>query len=624
VKRYLVVSFVVAAVACGQGTVGSWDLAALYETPKWEQTELAAKAGMTGILYEGLVYEGKPAQVFAYYSAPAGEAPEDGWPAIVCVHGGGGTAFEKWVRLWNKHGYAAISMDLEGHLPLKTKGGKGRQLTPTPGPSRLGVFAKVERPLAQQWYFHAVAQIIAGHSLIRSFPEVNAEQTVVHGISWGGTLTSTVMGVDTRFKCAIPVYGCGFLSDSDGHQGRAIADGAHADFVNEHYDGSGYFENVTYPTFWVNGTNDFHFSMPATQASARAVQGPATLRFGLRMKHGHLFDVAEYFAFADSVLKDGEPLLELGKPQANGNAASVTSDLLGQIKGARLLYTLDDDIPWPDKEWQATPATVDGSEISAELLPGTVAFFFEATDKRGLLVSSEYLEHEVPGGKKPARAVGETLDFAALFDAAAAEGAGTKVIIADDFEEGISAAVIGILEVDDAAGKAGISHCYDEVAAGGKSLQITNSRTVKHRHQPCLSQWFKGADVIRSGTVEVSFDVWVPKAGGHPLSVLVRDYTTKPSQESLNAACTFQGVRVNGKSMAVANDEWVHYAMALPVGIPDAKIALTVVDTKFGTRKSEHPIEGGTAQAVSWMGLCLGGKSDATIYLDNLVIKVVE
>ena len=28
-----------------------------------------------------------------------------------------GQAFAEWVRIWNRHGYAAIAMDLSGHVP---------------------------------------------------------------------------------------------------------------------------------------------------------------------------------------------------------------------------------------------------------------------------------------------------------------------------------------------------------------------------------------------------------------------------------------------------------------------------------------------------------------------------
>ena len=160
---------------CQAEKVGPWDLDILFQVPKWEKTDMAAQPGMTGILFESLPLNGNAVEVFAYYSAPEGPVPEGGWPAVVCVHGGGGTAFNEWVQKWNEHGFAAISMDLEGHFPLRKQGESRGPRIPTanPGPSRVGVFGDFDLPVEQQWYYHAVTQVILAHSLIRSFPEVN-------------------------------------------------------------------------------------------------------------------------------------------------------------------------------------------------------------------------------------------------------------------------------------------------------------------------------------------------------------------------------------------------------------------------------------------------------------------
>ncbi|MDP7290157.1 MAG: hypothetical protein QGH94_19395, partial [Phycisphaerae bacterium] len=101
-----------------------WDIPALSKAPEVHPTTERPAKGMRAFFYEGADYKGKPTHVFAYYSAPKGKAPAGGWPAVVCAHGGGGTAYPEWVKYWNSKGYAAIAMDLEGHLP----GGKSHQV----------------------------------------------------------------------------------------------------------------------------------------------------------------------------------------------------------------------------------------------------------------------------------------------------------------------------------------------------------------------------------------------------------------------------------------------------------------------------------------------------------------
>ena len=373
-----------------------WDLALLFEPTAWAPSDAVPKSGVQGLLYESLPYKGKRVQVFAYYATPEGPVPEGGWPGVVLVHGGGGTAFDAWVKRWNGRGYAAISMDLEGHLPRTQPNAdnpRDRVATEHPGPSRHGVYLDFDKPLDEQWYTHAVAQVILAHSLLRSMPEVNPERTGITGISWGGMLTSTVMGLDSRFKFAVPVYGCGFLADSQGHMGKAIKDGQHKQVVNRYFDASAYLAGAAMPSLWINGTNDKHFDMPATQASVRAADGPATLRFTLEMPHGHKAGWApeEIYAFADSVVKDGEPLARVGAIQRAGDRVSVAVDSPRGIKAVRLMVTRD-DTRWPIRKWHAMPAESRGSEVSADLPADATAAYFAVTDTRGLMVSSGLFE----------------------------------------------------------------------------------------------------------------------------------------------------------------------------------------------------------------------------------------
>ena len=84
-------------------------------------------------------------------------------------------------------------------------------------------FGQVEEPLTDQWPHQAVSAIVLAHSLLRTFPEVDAGRIGLTGISWGGYLTCLTAGVDPRFRLAVPVYGCGNLADDSAYF-RAFAD----------------------------------------------------------------------------------------------------------------------------------------------------------------------------------------------------------------------------------------------------------------------------------------------------------------------------------------------------------------------------------------------------------------
>ena len=113
-----------------------WDLERLKKTPQVEW--LNRKGTVHSLLYEGEPFKGDCAtQVFAYYASPgtlnANPELDRDLPAIVLVHGGGGTAFDQWARKWAADGYAAIAMDLNGGRP---KGGNVFKQRSSYGPSK--------------------------------------------------------------------------------------------------------------------------------------------------------------------------------------------------------------------------------------------------------------------------------------------------------------------------------------------------------------------------------------------------------------------------------------------------------------------------------------------------------
>ena len=90
---------------CSSRYTGPWNLDELRKPPqaKWIDT-----SGPVRALYDaGETYDGQPTCVFAYYAVP--EDTGQRVPAMVLVHGGGGTAFREWVEIWAERGYAAIA-----------------------------------------------------------------------------------------------------------------------------------------------------------------------------------------------------------------------------------------------------------------------------------------------------------------------------------------------------------------------------------------------------------------------------------------------------------------------------------------------------------------------------------
>lgn len=370
-----------------------WDLTALSKPPQVYAADGFAADGMKAIFYDGLPYKGKATRVFAWCGIPATQNGEK-LPAMVLIHGGGGTAFQDWVRLWNTRGYAAIAMDTCGCVPKGTYGHWERH--EAGGPAGWGGFDQIDEPTQDQWTYHAVADAILAHSLIRSFPEVDAERTGVTGISWGGYLTCIVAGVDNRFKCATPVYGCGFLDDNsawlDGFKGLGAEKTRKWITL---WDPSVYLADAQMPTLWVTGTNDFAYPMDSLQKSYRLPGGAHQLAVRIRMPHGHGGageNPEEIHVFANAVLKGGVPLAKVVEQGRDGDAIWVTYDSQTPIVKAELTYTLASGI-WKERLWESIPATVDGGahKVVATLPKGTTVYYVNLFDERDVVVSSEHV-----------------------------------------------------------------------------------------------------------------------------------------------------------------------------------------------------------------------------------------
>ncbi len=404
-----------------QKFTGPWNLAALKEPPKAEWGE--KKGLVQQVYYQGEPWRGRPTRVFAYYGRPEeGQGPFPGngpFPAMVLVHGGGGTAFAEWVELWVKRGYAALAMDLGGCGPDKQRlpdGGPAQD-----HPAKFRAFQSDEEA-RELWSYHAVAAVIRGHSLLCSRPEVDPRRIAVTGISWGGYLTCIVAGLDDRFRAAVPVYGCGFLTENSTWLGEFGKLGPEqtarwAAF----YDPSRYLPQVRCPIFFVNGTNDFAYPPDSYKKSVEAVPGDKLVRIEVNMPHGHQQGWApkEIGWFVDSVLLGGDPLAKLGPIETAGDTVRAAIESKVRVVSGQLHYTSDSG-PWQKRKWQSVAAAVSQGRVEAPLPTARpLVYFLSVADERGATVSTIQAELPQPPQAKEANKV--TQDLIRAIDSALAK-----------------------------------------------------------------------------------------------------------------------------------------------------------------------------------------------------------
>jgi dienelactone hydrolase len=404
-KKLITFICLVLAVAFAPHAVAGtpWNIKQLADPPRVYDAPGFHEPGMRALFFEGLPWQGKATRVFAWYGVPTNRSTGK-VPAVVLVHGGGGTAYADWVRRWNERGYAAIAIDTCGSVPNVDPSKRTSNSLPplstrdeNGGPAGWDAsFDQVEWPVKDQWTYHAVADIALADSLLRSFAEVDANRIGIIGVSWGAYLTTIAASIDPRFRFVVPVYGCGFL----GEDSFWLPAFEKMGFEKSRkwlklWDPSVYLSRAKMPFLWVDGTNDFAYPFDSLQKSYRLPRGPRTLSFHLRMEHSPPAGERpeEIYAFADQHMKSGTPLANVSSIALNGRSAQIRYKSAVPLAKAELLYTRNEGA-WKDRLWQVVPAEIlEGKDTIRAIVPdGTRVCFFNLIDNRGLIVSSDYQE----------------------------------------------------------------------------------------------------------------------------------------------------------------------------------------------------------------------------------------
>lgn len=350
-----------------------WDTAQLYKTPAWRANPYPESdyPGMQAMLVEGLGPKGTKAEFFAYYAKPEGPAPKGGFPGLLLVHGGGGTAYPNFVQDFVKDGFAVLTLDWYNQRPAPG-------LTNVP-PNEVSVPRVALEGGKRQDHVANVSNMVLAHSLLRSFPEVNADRTVYVGLSWGSWYGSCVTAVDDRFKGACMIYLC------DRHPQEKVDEKAHR-FVK-----GPFHKSMKVPAWWIVWSGEQN-GLPSTlQAGWEACPCEVGRTILHDLGHSHSgFRAAAVHRMARAFvgLETRLPRLSLGEMKGETVSAEVLDRGAG-LKEALLWYTTREPLPLRDMvknrqtKWLSVPAKIVGKKVSAKLPPDArIAYLsvYEATD----------------------------------------------------------------------------------------------------------------------------------------------------------------------------------------------------------------------------------------------------
>jgi hypothetical protein len=211
------------------------------------------------------------------------------------------------------------------------------------------------------------------------------------GISWGGVITATVIGIDDRFAFAIPMYGCGNLFAAENHYGGNLGSNA---LYREAWDPLVRMGRVRMPVLWFSWPQDAHFPLDCQAASYRAAAGRHMVALVPGMGHGHTYGPPHGYAFAQSIVKDGRPWCVQTAAAAAGNTVRVEFASTKPLDKATLITTADGGFTG-NRKWTESPAALERRDdrwiVTAPLPAGTTAWFVNV-QHRDLVASCDYQE----------------------------------------------------------------------------------------------------------------------------------------------------------------------------------------------------------------------------------------
>lgn len=349
-----------------------WDIDILKIKPEYREAPFADSKfeGLQSLLIKGFgpkqgdktIASGNPnplstkvrADFFALMGFPKTPMPKGGYPAVVLIHGGGGTAYPQYAKHWIAKGYAVITLDWYNQ----------RSIT-NPNPKETNVKRAPLEGGRRQDHVANVANMILAHSVLRSQPQVNPEKTAFVGLSWGSWYGAMVAAIDNRFKGGVEIY-CG-----DVKKNKAFINGR-------------FHHAAKIPLYWVVSTNDQNMTVSTISEAFRRCPKTYNRSIVINLPHSHvgfLFDSCQ--RMVSHFVNGTANLPKLGDIKVKDGIASA--EILGQGKGIKesyLCYTDSTEKRYHKREWKKIPAAIKGKTISAKVPANAHSYYLTAYDEK--------------------------------------------------------------------------------------------------------------------------------------------------------------------------------------------------------------------------------------------------
>lgn len=354
-----------------------WDTETLFATkPELMESDVFLGDTIQTFKFRSAPYGNKEnTWVFAAIGIPTSEMPENGYPAVVLVHGGGGFVSKNWINYWTNQGYVALAFDnTSGQLNQngdKIDNPDGGPKNDDSGSNR----ESVENP-DQSWLYHAVYNSIMSNNILRGRNDVDKDRIVLTGTSWGGYIACVTAGVDKRFAAFASTNGCGYVYNDTTWQKHGLFGGDKKEDWISLYDPSSYLPYATKPMLFVSGVDDEYFSAYNRQKSADLVKGKVFYSQRTNIKHAAWDKEHEIFAFFQHVLYEEDSLTLISDVTTVDNVATFTYEN-SKFNKVFFVYTTSTDKDSHKWVWETVEVTAENGVYSYEVPEDATAYLFE-------------------------------------------------------------------------------------------------------------------------------------------------------------------------------------------------------------------------------------------------------
>lgn len=311
---------------------------------------------------------------------------------MVLVHGGAGHAYAEWVQYWVDNGYAAISIDGFGQIPADGEYSDSTVWSVNPDSHMtIDEMQTTDKPIKDQWFYYYLTDVILANNIMRADSKVKTDSIGITGISWGGIATSVVIGYDSRFSFAVPVYGCGYLDEGSSLLNNLMKNEA----TKNTWEPSLLLGTVTMPVMWLDGDNDPFFSVDSATKTASMTEN-AAITILHDYAHGQYQGAfaPEILRFANEQNGIGNGLIKIEKISFSNGRAVLSLDIPDDVRNVKVkIYCRNTPLEYDGlhlkDEWQGSSGIVLGDKATVKIPSEYEMIYISVEGTTGSLFSPE-------------------------------------------------------------------------------------------------------------------------------------------------------------------------------------------------------------------------------------------